>query len=127
MTILLDSHAFFWWATADRKLSGTAYAAIDADDQVYISAVVAWEIASKVRSGKWPEARPLADDFFPTISHYAFHHLPLTLEHAHLAGAMPGRHRDPFDRLLAAQARIENVPLVTVDPVFHEFGIQTLW
>jgi PIN domain nuclease of toxin-antitoxin system len=127
MTILLDSHAFFWWATADRKLSGTAYAAIDEDDQVYISAVVAWEIASKIRSGKWPEARLLADDFFATIAHYEFHHLPVTLEHAHLAGSMPARHRDPFDRLLAAQARIEDVALVTADPAFREFEVRLVW
>ena len=127
MTILLDSHVFFWWATNDRQLSYSAATAIEQDSQVCISPVVAWEIATKVRSGKWPEAQWLAERFFEVVNSYGFAPLPLTLEHAHLAGTMPGRHRDPFDRLLAAQAHIENVPLVTADPAFREFDVRILW
>ena len=126
--ILLDSHAYFWWTTDDARLSSAARAAIeDAGLDVYVSAVVAWEISNKVRFGKWPAAQILVERFFETLQRYEFMPLPVTLEHAHLAGAMPGRHRDPFDRMLAAQSQIENVPLVTADPVFRAFGTRVLW
>ncbi len=126
--ILLDSHVFYWWTTDNPQLSRGARAAIeDASSEVGISAVVAWEIASKVRSGKWPEARILSERFFETVQRYHFTLLPITAEHAHLAGSMAGRHRDPFDRMLAAQSQIENVPLVTADPVFRAFRTRVLW
>ena len=126
--ILLDSHAYFWWTTDDAQLSPAARTAIeDAQSEVYVSAVVAWEISNKVRSGKWPEAQVLVELFFETLRRYEFMPLPVTLEHAHLAGTMGGRHRDPFDRMLAAQSQIENVPLVTADPVFSAFGTRVLW
>jgi hypothetical protein len=69
----------------------------------------------------------LAERFFEIVDDEGFKPLPLNMQHAHLAGAMPGRHRDPFDRMLAAQAQIENVPLVTADPVFRAFGTRVLW
>ena len=126
--ILLDSHAYFWWTTDDAQLSPAARTAIeDAQSEVYVSAVVVWEISNKVRSGKWPEAQVLVELFFETLRRYEFMPLPVTLEHAHLAGTMGGRHRDPFDRMLAAQSQIENVPLVTADPVFRAFGTRVLW
>lgn len=126
--ILLDSHVFYWWATDHRNLSRVARAAIEAaPSEVCVSAVVAWEIANKVRSGKWPEAMELAERFFQTVDHYGFQQLALSLEHAHLAGSLPGDHRDPFDRMLAAQSQIENVALVTADPVFRAFGTRVLW
>lgn len=127
MTILLDSHAFFWWVTDDNKLSALAKQTIADEQQVYVSAVVAWEIATKVRSGKWPDAELIVSGFFDLLAHYGFSGLPITLEHGHLAGSLPGAHRDPFDRMLAAQAQIENVPLVTGDPVFRAFGTHVLW
>jgi PIN domain nuclease of toxin-antitoxin system len=127
MTILLDSHAFFWWTTDDPRLSRYALKSIEEDSEVYVSAVTAWEITNKIRTGKWPGAKPLADHFFEVIADYGFTSLPITLEHAHRAGLIPGQHRDPFDRMLAAQAQIENVPLVTADPVFRMFGTRVLW
>jgi PIN domain nuclease of toxin-antitoxin system len=127
MTILLDSHVFYWWQIDDPKLSRRAAGLIEDEDDVFVSAVVAWEIANKVRSGKWPEAKLLADRFFELIAEDGFLPLPITLQHAHLAGSLPGHHRDPFDRMLAAQAQIENVPLVTADPVFQAFGTRVLW
>jgi PIN domain nuclease of toxin-antitoxin system len=126
MTILLDSHTFVWWVLDDRKLSARAAAAIE-EDRVLVSAVVAWEISAKVRSGKWPEARMLSERFFDTLKHYAWGGLSITLEHAHLAGSMPGAHRDPFDRMLAAQAIVEGTPLVTIDPAFRHFNVEVLW
>ncbi len=127
MTILLDSHAFFWWLTDDPKLSRNAADLIRDDSDVHVSAVVAWEIANKVRTGKWQDAKPLLDRFFDIVREEGFLPLPITLEHAHLAGSLPGAHRDPFDRMLAAQAQIENMPLVTADPVFRAFGTRVLW
>ena len=128
MRILLDSHTFYWWVTDDSKLSRRAWMAIDDDSaEVCISSVVAWEIANKVRSGKWPEARPLVEAFFSLMTYYGFRPLDVTLEHAHLAGTLHASHRDPFDRMLAAQAHIEGIPLVTLDPAFQAFGTQVLW
>jgi PIN domain nuclease of toxin-antitoxin system len=127
MTILLDSHTFFWWITDDEKLSALANQTIQDEEKVYVSAVVAWEIATKVRSGKWPDAELIVSGFFDLLAHYGFSGLSISLAHAHLAGSLPGAHRDPFDRMLAAQAQIENVPLVTGDPVFRAFGTRVLW
>jgi PIN domain nuclease of toxin-antitoxin system len=127
MTILLDSHVFFWWLTDDPKLSRNAADLIRDDNDVHVSAVVALEIANKVRTGKWQDAKALLDRFFDIVMEEGFLPLPITLEHARLAGSLPGAHRDPFDRMLAAQAQIENVPLVTADPVFRAFGTRVLW
>src|SRR3954471_6521890 len=115
MTILLDSHTFVWWVTDDEKLTERAKQAIESEQQVYVSAVVAWEVATKVRIGKWANARMIVTGFFELLAYYNFADLPIRLEHAHLAGSLPGAHRDPFDRMLAAQAHIENMPLVTGD------------
>jgi PIN domain nuclease of toxin-antitoxin system len=92
-----------------------------------VSAVTAWEIASKFRLGKWPGAQALANDLADIMSALGFEPLPLSLEHARHAGMMRGPHRDPFDRMLAAQAEIEDVPLVTADPAFRHFKVRTLW
>lgn len=127
MTVLVDTHAFAWWALGDKKLSATARAAIQAGPQVFVSSVVAWEIAGKVRSGKWPEATELSERFFDTIAHYGMLPLSITLEHAHLAGSLPGAHRDPFDRMLAAQAILEDMPLITADPAFRGFDVKVVW
>jgi len=128
MKILFDSHSLVWFLDGDERLSGRARAAIEQDDAtLYVSAVSAWEIANKVRLGKWPEAASLVETFAQTMDRYALEPLPVTMAHAHLAGSMAGHHRDPFDRMLAAQAQIENVPLVTADPVFRAFGTRVLW
>ncbi len=127
MPLLLDTHAFAWWALGDRRLSRVASDAIREDPGIYVSAVVAWEISGKVRLGKWPEATILAERFFDTVSHYGMMPLPITLQHAHLAGSLTGAHRDPFDRMLAAQAIVEGIPLVTADPAFRSFAVEVLW
>jgi PIN domain nuclease of toxin-antitoxin system len=92
-----------------------------------VSAVTACEIANKVRLGKWPEAVMLAASFGDIIGEHGFESLPITIEQARIAGFLPGDHRDPFDRMLAAQAQTEGMPLVTADPVFRAFGTQVLW
>lgn len=86
-----------------------------------------WEISTKVRLGKWPEAAPLATSLATVIAQFGFVALSVTLEHALTAGLLPGRHRDPFDRMLAAQAAIEGIPLVTADRAFRTLGTEVLW
>jgi PIN domain nuclease of toxin-antitoxin system len=128
MRILFDSHALVWFLAGDERFSRRARASIEQDNlTICVSAVSAWEIANKVRLGKWPEASSLAETFAQTMEDYSFEPLVVTIAHARLAGSMSGRHRDPFDRMLAAQSQIENVPLVTADPVFRAFGTRVLW
>jgi PIN domain nuclease of toxin-antitoxin system len=126
--ILLDTHVYFWWATDNRKLSTSARSAIEAaDTQVLISVVTAWELATKSRIGKWPGAADIVVDLERDLDSRGMEALPITLTHARLAGLLPGAHRDPFDRMLAAQARTEDLTLVTADRVFADFGVRTLW
>lgn len=128
MKLALDSHAFFWWVVDHPRLTPAARAAIeDADNEIYVSAVVAWEMATKVRLGKWHDARAIAENFDAAIERSSFLPLAVTLHHARVAGFLPGRHGDPFDRMLAAQSRIEAMPLVTADPVFRAFGTKVIW
>jgi PIN domain nuclease of toxin-antitoxin system len=127
MTILLDGHAFVWWLLDDKRLSPSAFSAIEQDPDVYVSAVTAWEIAGKVRTGKRPEAKIFSERFFDTISQNQLRPLPISLEHAHLAGSLPSIHRDPFDGMLAAQAILEDMPLITADPAFQNFEVRVVW
>ncbi len=128
MKILFDSHALVWYLTGNQRLSQYARdIADDLDSQVFISAVCAWEIATKVNRGRWPEAAQIVESLHEITLARAFAPLPITIEHARVAGFLPGRHYDPFDRMLAAQSQVENMPLVTVDPAFRSFGIPVIW
>ena len=128
MRILFDSHALVWFLAGDARFSRRARAEAEADDAIVcVSAVTAWEVTNKVRIGKWPEAAVLAESFLETVTQHGFEALPITLEHARLAGLLPGPHRDPFGRMLAAQAQVEGIPLVTADPVFRGLGVRVLW
>lgn len=128
MRILLDSHAFVWFAIDHVRLSDTARAAIeDRDATVHLSAATLWEIATKHRHGKWSEAGPLLDKWRATMLHHDFRELPVTLDHGLLAGALPGAQKDPFDRMLAAQDQLDDLVLVTADAAFETFGTRTLW
>jgi PIN domain nuclease of toxin-antitoxin system len=128
MRILFDSHALVWFLAGDPRFSPRARAEAEANDGVvYVSAVTVWEVTNKVRRGKWSEAAALAESFPETISKYGFEPLPISLEHARVAGFLASLHRDPFDRMLAAQAQVEGIPLVTADPVFRGLGVRVLW
>lgn len=128
MRVLVDTHAFFWWTVDDPKLSRTAREIIaDPDNEVIVSAVTAWELATKARVGKWPGAADLVHQIETVLASNGFLPLPVTIDHARKAGFLVGRHRDPFDRMLAAQAQAENIPILTVDPVFELLGARAHW
>ena len=93
----------------------------------YVSAASAWEIATKARIGKLPDARLLAHGFAEHVRAEGFLELPITISHGERAGALPGGQRDPFDRMLIAQAQAENLVLVSNESVFDGYGIQRLW
>ena len=115
--MLLDTNAVLWWFASDSRLSAVARNAISSDDaSILVSSASAWEICTKVRIGKLPTARDLCEDFQGFLNRYGFEPLSISVEHARLAGRMAGAHKDPFDRILAAQALIEGVPLVTNVP-----------
>lgn len=126
MKILFDSHALVWFLLGDRRCPPSLrHMAAEAD--IVISAVVVWEIASKVNRGKWPEAAGIAATLNESLAEHAYIPLPITLRHAHVAGFLQSRHRDPFDRMLAAQAQVEGIPLATADPAFRDLGVSIVW
>jgi PIN domain nuclease of toxin-antitoxin system len=125
---LLDTHTLLWWMTGDSRLSNQAYALIeDIDNVSLVSAVSAWEIATKVRLGRLPAAAELIQNFVTDLSHYEIQILPVTADHGIRAGLLPGPHKDPFDRMLIAQALTENVPIVSNDKVLDGYGVTRLW
>jgi PIN domain nuclease of toxin-antitoxin system len=128
MRLLLDTHALLWWIFDDPKLSVPARAAIaDAGNVVLVSAASAWEIATKHRKGKLPEAGEVPRRLPEYIAKARFTPLAVSIEHAIAAGALPGPHNDPFDRMLIAQAMTENIPIVTVERLFKDYGAQVIW
>lgn len=128
LTYLLDTHALLWWLYDDRRLSKRARALLrDPQQRIIVSSASAWEIATKHRLGRLDAAAPLVNDFSGYVSKAGFSELAIRSEHAIAAGAWQVHHRDPFDRMLAAQSRIEQVRLITRDAAFEEFGVETLW
>lgn len=128
MRLLLDTHALLWWLAGDARLSPRAQAAVaDPAHEVYVSAASAWEIATKHRNGKLPEAGPLVVDFEREVRQQGFLALPISLAHGQMAGALAGAHKDPFDRMLVAQAREEKMALVSNEALFDTFGVTRLW
>ena len=128
MRVLLDTHAFLWWVADSTKLSASAHRAIgDEDNDVFVSAASAWEIATKHRLGKLPGAEALAVDIMGAIDDQGFEKLPIGVEDAARAGALPGIHRDPFDRVLIAQAMRRNLVLISNESRFDQYGVRRLW
>ena len=128
MRLLLDTHALLWWLFDDPKLPTTAREVIGAPaNDVYVSAASAWEISTKHRLGKLPEAGDVATDIKRYIREARFRDLPISVEHARMAGALPGPHRDPFDRMLIAQAQLDQLHVVSRDPVFADYAIPVVW
>jgi PIN domain nuclease of toxin-antitoxin system len=125
---LLDTHALLWWLAEPDRLSPAAHTAIaDATARIVVSAASGWEIATKVRLGKLPAAVELLSDLPELLAAQGFELLPIQLLHGLRAGSYPMAHRDPFDRLLAAQAELANLTLVSLDPALQPFPCQVLW
>jgi PIN domain nuclease of toxin-antitoxin system len=125
---LLDTHALLWWLAGDSALTRPARKIIaDTKNTLVVSAASAWEIATKVRLGKLPTAASLAADFTSYIERERFQLLSISVEHALRAGLLPGSHRDPFDRMLIAQAQAENLPIVSKEGIFDAYGLRRIW
>jgi PIN domain nuclease of toxin-antitoxin system len=127
-SLLLDTHALLWWLAEPEKLSMPAHAAIaDPAAKVFVSAASGWELATKARLGKLPGAEGLLEDLPSLLQNQGFQPLAVQLRHGIHAGGYPQAHRDPFDRLLAAQAELEGLQLVSLDPALATFPCRLLW
>jgi PIN domain nuclease of toxin-antitoxin system len=126
--LLLDTHSFLWFVGGDSSLSVAARLLIeDADNSVLLSAASVWEIAIKVSLGKLHLEQPF-DVLIPQqllVNHIEL--LGITLQHTAIVARLPFHHRDPFDRLLIAQAIVEQIPVITRDPAFDAYPVQRLW
>lgn len=128
MRLLLDTHALIWWLLDTPRLSRTAYAAIESEEnEVFVSAASAWEVTTKHRLGRLSVAGELALDFAGAIAREGFRPLDITVAHAQDAGALPDFHPDPFDRMLVAQALAERMALVSNEARFDRFGVMRIW
>ena len=128
LSYLLDTHALLWWLFDDRRMSKRARVLLrDPHQRILVSSASAWEIATKHRLGRLHAAAPLVQDFSGWVSKAGFAELAIRSEHAITAGAWQVDHRDPFDRMLAAQSRVEQARLITRDAAFENFGVETVW
>jgi PIN domain nuclease of toxin-antitoxin system len=128
LRLLLDTHAVLWWFQGNLRLPPRVRAEIDRSaTDVFVSAVSAYEVALKHRLGKLPGGAALARNFERMVAGEQFEPLPLTSQHALTAGGLPIAHRDPFDRMLIAQAIVEELTLVSNEQVFDAAGVQRLW
>ncbi|WP_425154957.1 type II toxin-antitoxin system VapC family toxin [Candidatus Palauibacter sp.] len=128
MRVLLDTHAFLWWLADSGRLSRPARRVIaDETNDIMVSAASAWEIATKYRIGRLPGSETVALDVVGHIAGQGFRELPISVTDAERAGRLPGPHRDPFDRMLAAQALVRGLSLVSADAVFDRYGVARVW
>lgn len=127
MNLLLDTHALIWFATDLDKLPPVTLETIYAAPVVMVSPVSAYEMTFKHRLGKLPVAQRLLVDLPGYLRQQRFDALPVSLAHAEAAGRLPPEHRDPFDRILAAQALVDDMTLVSSDKAFDLFGVKRLW
>ena len=126
--MLLDTHAFLWWIGGDDGLSMPARAAIAENaNAVFVSAASAWEIATRFRIGKLPGVAAIVGDLPAVLHSQGFEALPIALIHGQVAGGLPGPLRDPFDRLLIAQAMLDDMVLVSNEAPFDAYGVRRLW
>lgn len=128
LKVLLDTHTFLWWTLDSNRLSKAARTTItNFQNEVFISAASAWEITTKFRLGKLPEAKLLVGSFGDSVKELNFSELSISIDHAARAGLLVGDHKDPFDRLLIAQSLAEGLPLVSNEKMFDKFHIHRIW
>ncbi len=121
MRLLLDTHTFLWWDSGE--LDARVVRKIQAADDVFVSAVTAWEIAIKSSSGKLSALQ----DVDRALRDYGFSELPITIDHVNRLRDLPNHHRDPFDRMLVAQAMSEKLAVVSKDSVIARYPVRVLW
>ena len=128
MKLLLDTHTLVWSMNQTSELSQKAREAIESyENEIQVSVVTVWEAATKFRLGKFPEAGAFVGDPRGVLARFGFSSLSLKLEHALLSGTFPHPHRDPFDRMLVAQALIEKLTLVSADTILDQYGVSRRW
>lgn len=128
MRALLDTHAFIWWADDDPLLSQIAKGVIeDRSNTIFLSAITSWEMAILSAIGKLAFAQPVSSFVNAQVAQYNFQPLAITHEHTYLVETMTMHHKDPFDRLLIAQALTEDLVILTRDSEFSPYGVKTLW
>ena len=127
-SLLLDTHALLWWLLDSPELSTNVKTAVsNGDRRVVVSAASSWELAIKHKQGKLPFAADIVENLPRYLRKERFEILPIRLDHTLAAGALAGPHRDPFDRMLIAQAQIENLLLVSCDAVFQGYSVDIFW
>ena len=128
MRILLDTNVVLWAALSPGKLTAAATSAISSThNDLLISAASAWEIATKVRLGKLPEARKLEENFISASQLAGYTLLPIHADTALRSGRLLSAHGDPFDRMIAAQALQLDIPVISADPQLDTFGVRRIW
>ena len=128
MRALLDTHTFIWAANGDPSLTSVAKSAIeDVNNEIFLSAVSTWEMAIKIAIGKLALAGPLQPLVLSQTAQYQFKPLPITYDHTYVVETLPLHHNDPFDRLLIAQAMVENLVIIGCDAKFAPYGVPLLW
>ena len=128
MRLLLDTYALIWWLQDNPRLGRAGYSAIEeGTNAVLVSAATAWEIATKHRLGRLSGVDALAADIQGAIRREGFEELAVTVRHGERAGRLPGPHRDPFDRMLIAQAQAEDLAIVSNEALFDRFGVRRVW
>jgi PIN domain nuclease of toxin-antitoxin system len=128
MKALLDTHVFLWWITNRDLLSQPARQIIgDGGNELFFSAGSAWEIAIKTRLGKLRLSDDLERFIAEQLTVNAFQPLPIYVSHALRVHSLPDHHRDPFDRILIAQAQMENLPILSSDPLIGQYDVRVLW
>lgn len=129
MRLLLDTHALLWWINRHELVSARAREVIsNGADEIFVSAVTPWEVAIKATIGRFIMAEPLGPFFSRALADNGFRMLPVTLDHAVAVRDLPLRdHRDPFDRMLAAQATVERLALISRDEQFDAYGVERVW
>ncbi len=128
MRFLLDTLTLLWSFNGSPSLSARARATIeDGRNEMLVSAASAWEIATKVRLGKLPDGEELASDLSGYLAQLGCEPLAVSLDHAVRAGRLQGQHRDPFDRMLIAQAQAEDLKIISNDRVFDDYGVPRIW
>jgi PIN domain nuclease of toxin-antitoxin system len=128
MKLLLDTHAIVWVMNDSPRLGKAVRAAVVSPrNSVFLSAASIWEAATRFRLGKFPQAAVLVDNPRRVVEALELEMLDITVDHARLAGSLVNPHKDPFDRMLAAQALLESLTLASLDPVFDSFHVSRMW